>query len=69
MSTDADLIEAALVDVAQSPAEMQGDAGRVREQTLSDLIAAEKYLRGKAAAASSPRRGLRFTQLKPPGAV
>lgn len=68
MSADADLVLSALVDVAQSPAEVQGDAGRVKEQELSDLIAAEKYLRGKAAA-SNARRGLRFTQAVPPGAV
>lgn len=68
MSAEADLVGSALVDVAQAPAEIQGDAGRVKEQSLSDLIAAEKYLRGKSAAAT-PRRGLRFTQISPPGAV
>lgn len=53
---------------AQGPQSASGDAGSVSQHSLSDQIAADKYLRGKDAA-SSPTRGLRFSSLKPPGAV
>ena len=53
---------------AEGPAEAHGDAGGVKQHSLPDQIAADKYLAGKRAAAN-PAKG--FTRLKivPPGAV
>jgi hypothetical protein len=59
---------AALTDALAGPAEVSGDAGSVRQQPLKDLIDADRYFSGKAAA-RNPARGLRFTKLIPPGAV
>lgn len=52
---------------AAGPAEVETDAGRVKQHSLADQIAADKYLAGKSAVAS-PSRGLRITRLVPPGA-
>ena len=60
--------EAALVAAMTGPKSVSSDAGTVEQQPLADLIAADKYLSAKCAA-SSTRRGLRITQLVPPGAV
>lgn len=48
------------------PAEVSGDAGSVKQHSLSDLIAADKYLAARCATTKA-RRGLRFTKLVPPG--
>jgi len=53
---------------ATQPAEVEGDAGRVLGQSLSALIAADKYQKA-AAAMASPSSGLRITKLIPPGPV
>ena len=66
MSTDAELISDALVSAAQGPKSVASDAGTVVQQSLPDLIAADRYLRAKDAATKA-RRGLRFTKLIPPG--
>ena len=65
---DADTIAERIAANAAKPAKVTGDAGSVELPRISDLIAAEKYLRAKAAA-NSPRGGLRFVKLQPPGAV
>ena len=41
-----------IADVAASPRHVQHDAGSHDEHTLPDLIAADKYLRSKAVAAT-----------------
>jgi hypothetical protein len=53
---------------AQSPARTSVDGMSVEQHKLSDQIAVDTYLRSQGAAAS-PRRGLRFNKLVPPGAV
>lgn len=53
--------------VAEQPAEVSSDAGRVVEQKLDDLLEADRYLHGEQSA-RKPHRGLRFTRLVPPGA-
>ena len=65
---DADTIAETIAANAAKPAKVTGDAGSVELPRISDLIAAEKYSRAKAAA-NSPRGGLRFVKLQPPGAV
>lgn len=58
----------AILNALAGPWKVMGDAGMVVQQSLADLIAADKYLAAKAAA-SSPRRGIRFTRLTPDGTV
>lgn len=56
-----------ILTAAQEPAEASGDMGSVRVHPLKDQIAADQY--GKSStAAGKAHRGLRFTQLVPPGA-
>lgn len=52
---------------AQGPAEAQSDAGRVRQHSLQDQIAADKYLRTRDAQARK-NRGIRCLKIVPPGA-
>lgn len=69
MSTEADAVSETLASVASAGVQSaSGDAGSVTKVALSELIAADKYLRSKDAA-SNAGRGLRFTKLTPPGAV
>jgi hypothetical protein len=62
----ADDLEDAIRTNADGPAEAHGDAGGMKQHSLPDQIAADKYLAGKRAAAN-PAKG--FTRLKivPPG--
>jgi hypothetical protein len=53
---------------AQKPAQVSGDAGSVQQHPLPDQIEADRYLAAKNSL-KTPRRGLRFNQLVPPGAV
>lgn len=57
-----------IVTNAAGPAEAHGDAGGMKQHSLPDQIAADKYLAGRRAAAN-PAKG--FTRLKivPPGTV
>lgn len=67
---DADAISETLATAATSGvSEVAGDAGSTKRYSLSEMIEADKYLRAKAAAATSKRGGLRFIKLTPPGAV
>jgi len=58
-------------DNAQGPAEARGDSGSMRQHSLADQIAADRYLAAKNALADStkPTMGVRIVQLVPPGAV
>ena len=64
----ADDLQDAICTNAEGPAEAHGDAGGMKQHSLPDQIAADKYLAGKRAAAN-PAKG--FTRLKivPPGTV
>lgn len=59
-------IDDAMEANALGPAEVEGKAGRVSQHSLPDLIEYDRYRAGKAAGATR-RRGVRFTQLIPPG--
>jgi len=62
-----DNLEETIRESAKEPAKASGDAGSVEQHKLTEQIAADKYLASKAAA-SQPKRGLRFNKLVPPGA-
>lgn len=53
-------------EAAQKPLEVMTDGVRVQGRDLRELIEADRYLKN-GAAASAPRRGLRFSKLVPPG--
>lgn len=57
-----------LVAALQAPAKVSGDAGSVEQHALSDLIKVHQYLAAQCAATSG-RRGLRFSRLVPDGTV
>lgn len=57
---------AALVAALGTPLKVSGDMGSVEQRPAADMIAADRYLAAKAAAAN-PRRGIRFTKLIPGG--
>lgn len=63
----------ALIAALTSPEEVQGDAGRVKQRSVSDLIQAANYLAARCAGAGNGtgngRMGLRFTRLVPDGTV
>lgn len=54
-------------EVAAGPSSVSGDGHSVSQQSVGDLIAADKHLAAKSAAARA-HMGLRFTKLVPPGA-
>ena len=55
-------------DNAQGPAEARGDSGSMRQHSLADQIAADRYLASKAAIANKGL-GIRLVRIVPPGAV
>lgn len=52
---------------AASPAEVEGDSGRVKQQPIADMIAADRYYKS-CEAATKKHRGLRFAKMVSPGA-
>lgn len=56
-----------IAESAKQPAKASGDMGSMEQHALSEQIEADKYLASKAAA-KTPKRGLRFNKLVPPGA-
>ena len=62
-----DELEDSIRENAQQPANAAGDSGSVEQHSLSDQIAADRYLQEKQAARSR-RLGLRITKIVPPGA-
>lgn len=62
-------LQTIIEDAAQGPASARVDTTEAKQQPLPDLIAADKYLAGKEAAANTTRRGIRFVKLIPPGSV
>jgi hypothetical protein len=51
---------------AQGPAKASGDAGSMEQHSLSEQIAADRYLQSKHAVRSKGL-GLRITKIVPPG--
>ena len=60
-------LDDAIRDNAQGPAEAHGDSGGVKQHSLKDQIEADRFLASKQAV-KSKSRGVRFTQISPPGA-
>ena len=58
----------AISENAQGPAKVTGDAGSVEQHSLTEQIAADRYLASKEAVGQT-NRGLRFAKLVPPGTV
>ena len=67
MADDSNL-KTTITTVAGQPASASGDNISVTQQSIPDLIAADKYLTGQTAAAQEGL-GLRFRQVKNPSAV
>lgn len=63
----ADELDDAIRENAQKPAKASGDGESVEQHPLPDQIAAAQYLAGKTAVRRR-NRGLRFSQIEPPGA-
>jgi hypothetical protein len=66
----AELLLAALQQAASGPEEIQTDAGRVKQFSLADLVAAHKYVSAaQVSNQTNAASGLRFAQLIPGGTV
>lgn len=63
----ADDLEDSILENAQAPAKVSGDAGSVEQHPLSEQIEADRYLQSKKAARSK-KLGVRLTKIVPPGA-
>ena len=63
----ADDLEQTIRDNAQGPSEARGDSASIKQHSLSEQIAADRYLEGKKA---TKRKGLGVAvkKLAPPGA-
>lgn len=61
-----DDLEIKIRENAAGPARVSGDAGSVEQHSLSDQIAADRYLASKDAA-KTPLRGLRLNKFIPSG--
>jgi hypothetical protein len=67
---DSESILEVLQTAASGPEEVQTDAGRVKQFSLADIIAAHKYLSQVQATEQTDRgTGLRFAQFVPSGTV
>src|SRR3954465_11054050 len=63
---NADTANDALLAALSGPAEVSVDGMTTKQQSLRDLIEANKYLAAKCAG-RGPRRGLKFSKMIPPG--
>jgi hypothetical protein len=61
-------LDQTIEDAAKSPKAVAVDGVRVDAQSVDELLKADQYLQAKNAIKTSPRRGLRFNKLVPPGA-
>ena len=68
MPTDDTTYTDEIASVAVSPAEVNIDGQQVKQQDISDLIEADKYLSAKAATRRTGL-GIKFVNLKPPSAL
>ena len=62
-------LENTILENAQGPSKVTGDAGSVEQHRLTDQIAADKYLASKAAANKQGHLGIRLTKLSPSGTM
>ncbi len=65
MATD---LTQTIEDLAQVPLIMEGDAGKVQERPIADVIAADKYAKTQTAQ-KKPMGGIRFTRVIPSGSI
>lgn len=56
----------AITDRAQEPLKASGDSGSMEQRPIAELIEADRYVKGNAAAAKG--LGMRHVKLVPPGA-
>lgn len=63
-----DDLETAIIENAQGPAKVSGDAGSVEQHKPSEIIAVDRHVSAKRAV-QTKNRGLRFNKLVPPGAA
>jgi hypothetical protein len=59
-------LEDSILENAQGPRRASGDSGSMEQHSLQDQIAADRYLKSKAAAKKG--LGIRMVKLVPPGA-
>jgi len=62
-------LEDAIRTNAEGPAEAHGDSGRMKEHSLPDQIAADKYLAGKEAVRRNPAKAFVRVKMIQPGTV
>ena len=60
-------LEAEIEDAAERPKRAVGDHGTYDQHPLPDLIAADRYLRGRAQQTAG-KLGAKYRQIRPPGA-
>ena len=60
-------LESTIETSAEKPVSMSVDGVTVTQRPIADLIAADRYLSAKRAARNRSR-GIRFSQMVPPGA-
>ena len=65
---DRDVLIESIRESAQTAKRAKGDNGEMEQHSLSDQIAADRYLRSVAAATAGPAR-LRFAKIVPPGSA
>lgn len=67
-NTNGTLSPDAIANNATGPMKITGDEGSVQQHPLPDQIAADRYLRARAASKNKGLGGIKFTKLIPPGA-
>jgi len=58
-----------IADNAQGPRQAAADGVSTQQHSLADQIAADKYLAGKDALSTDPRKAFVRVKIVPPGAV
>ena len=60
-------LEDTIRENAAGPAEAHGDSGGMKQHSLADQIAADKYLAGKTAVGRNPAKAFTRMKIVPPG--
>ena len=60
-------LEDTIRENAEGPAEAHGDSGGMKQHSLPDQIAADKYLAGKTAVGRDPAKAFTRMKIVPPG--
>lgn len=56
-----------IAELATAPKKSETDEGKVEERSMTDIIAADRYLKSKKA--DTPPYGMRIAKVKPPGSI